>query len=325
VFQGQAARAVWLLELLWFPLGMVTVGRLWGAGPGTRAAAVALLAVMLAGPNLAHPLAARVLAGAVAVGVVVARVSGAADWTWRGLAAALVLWGAAWYTVLATVHLTTDLRPGSFFAPSLTDRVDALHAGYGPLPRLAACLAVLTAAGVTRRPRAWGAVAVVTWMAASAAAYLLPRTEWAASRDAPRAADVRLAQDVIAGSWDGSGPPTVYWPGGRMDTVWYDLGGNSYFTYWQLSSNIFFRGNAVEGARRWLLTAPFEADPDRPGYGSAPRPTADQLRALVADPVVDYVVLPYDFGGWAGTNGSVWVYDARRLRRTNPAHVTLPP
>jgi hypothetical protein len=110
--------------------------------------------------------------------------------------------------------------------------------------------------------------------------------------------------------------PSVYWPGGRMDTVWFGVGTNSYFTYWQLSPNIFFRGNAIEGRRRWGLAAPFEADPVR--TPTATPPTADEFRALVADPALDFVVLPYDFGGWVGTNGAIWVYDARQLRSSGP-------
>ena len=45
-----------------------------------------------------------------------------------------------------------------------------------------------------------------------------------------------------------------------------------------------------------------------------PPPTAEDFRGLVAEPDLDFVVLPRDFGGSVATNGRVWVYDCRKLR-----------
>jgi hypothetical protein len=122
----------------------------------------------------------------------------------------------------------------------------------------------------------------------------------------------------------------VYWPGPPVRTVWLDLGANSYFSLPQLAGNTFTRGNAVEGSRRTEVVAPFELDRFRRDFGrhthltgedlgdlaDLPPPTPDQFRALAADPAVDFVVLPADFGGAVASNGSVFVYDCRPLRRS---------
>ncbi len=330
--QGQAYRAVWPLELLGYPAGMLAVARLWG-DPAGRAKAVALFAALLAAKDLFAVAAVVLLAAAVAVGWVVAaaRAKPGGPWLATGLAAGLGVWAVAWYGVWLPVRFAPLFAPPVSDSVGWADRLEPVFYACGPLPRFA--LALAGAAGLLRvasPPRLAGGIALAAGFGVSAAVFAVPRTEGFAARFDPGRADYRFVRGYLDANRAGPRTPTVYWPFGRLEGVWVDVGANAFVSSHAMTGVTFSREFADEGYRRLRLVLPFQQDAIRRQFGphahlfsrgedvsgiaTFPPPTADEFRELVADPGLDYLVLPQDFGGSAATNGRVWVYDCQQLR-----------
>lgn len=130
---------------------------------------------------------------------------------------------------------------------------------------------------------------------------------------------------------DASPTPQIYWPV-EPHLIWNELGANSYFHQVQTAGIIFSARTAAEGRRRGDLVEPFEVAnmrrldlnpfawevPKRVFSTNldAPPPTEDDLLRLAADPQLDWIVLQDEFPGlYTATNGSIWIYDCRELRR----------
>ncbi|MGC8642335.1 MAG: hypothetical protein ACP5XB_20940 [Isosphaeraceae bacterium] len=132
---------------------------------------------------------------------------------------------------------------------------------------------------------------------------------------------------------DLSRPPTVYWPEGQLEHVWYDLDCRSYFAHVQTVGNVFHRETAVEVARRADLVGRFEMELTRCcplilppnlirgraalfGLGlNAAGPGADDVVRLCSDPRLDYAILRQELPGWyAARHGHWFLYDCRELR-----------
>jgi hypothetical protein len=336
LLQGQAFRAVWPLEVLRLPVGMLVAARLWAGGAERRLGAVALFAGLTAPPDLLRPTAVFLFAAALVLAVIACRLLArgpAAGESWRPLAVGLAVWAVAWYGVFAVAELREVSRAGVFDRLPWADRLQIVQKHAGPLPRLALALAATAGARwLLPRPRALAgaavAVGVATPLLADAAARL--------DRFTPRAADARFVRGVLAERRPAPRPPTVYWPCGAVRTIWLDLHANSYFTLAQLAGNAYARPTAVEGSRRVAIVTPFEIDRFRRDFGphtrltgedfgdlyNLPPPSVAEFRKLAADPAVDFLVLPTDFGDAAATNGSVWVYDCRDLRKSGFAQTT---
>jgi hypothetical protein len=264
-----------------------------------------------------------VFAGAVGVAAVLYRVFGRgpeARELWRPMAVGLAVWAVVWFGLVAPIQLAAIESDGVFDRLHVGERLQIVGDHFGPLARFAVAAAVV---GLAARTRVGAVAAVAVGLVAAGVGY-------AAARIDPRAADTAFVRATLAERWTGSGPPTVYWPGRPVRTVWLDLRMNSYFSLPQLAGNTFSRGNAVEGSRRTEVAAPFELDRFRRDFGrhthltgedlgdlsDLPPPSPEQFRDLVADPAVDFVVLPTDFGGSVASNGSVFVYDCRERRRS---------
>lgn len=338
LFQGQAYRAVWPLELLRLPVGMLVVARLWAGGAERRLGAAALFAGLTATPSLLAPTGGLVFAAAVVLAAVAYRLLArgpAAAELWRPLAVGLAVWLVAWYGGFVFAELREIGRVGIFDRLPWAERVQVVGDRFGFLARFAVVLLVMIAAVRSLpRPR------LLTY-AAVAVSLILPVLASAAARLEslrPHAAETRFVRGVLSAHWAAAKPPTVYWPCGAVRTVWLDLRVNSYFHLTQLSGNTFSRGNAVEGSRRVAMVMPFEIDRFRRDFGphthltgealgdlyKLPPPSVAEFRKLAADPAVDFLVLPTDFGDAAATNGSVWVYDCRDLRKTGLAQAATP-
>jgi len=316
------------LEMLRFPAALTVAARLWGGGATGRLGAVALVLVLVAGSDLSQPMAALVFAIPAVVGLSVARWSAPTDdgWLWRGLVIGLAVWAVVWYGGIVPLRVAELLVAEDLRWLGLGERAEHVLWPFGPLARLTVGLLVLAAVGwvvVGSAPRITTAIGV--GLAACIAAYALPQLNATAERTDPRFQDVRFVAAHLPPS---ERRATVYWPGAPLEQLWFDLGVNSYFHRVQLSGNIFSRATAIEGHRRTVVAAPFEIDRIRrefPRYPELagedlgdlihlPPPTVEQFWALVADPQVDFAILPYDFGGAIATNGRVWIYDCHALR-----------
>jgi hypothetical protein len=338
LFQGQAYRAVWPLELLRLPVGLFVVARLWAGGAERRLGAVALFAGLTASSDMLRPTAGLVFAGAVVLAAVAYRLfvrGPAAGELWRPLAVGLAAWVVLWYGILTPAELREIDRVGVFDRLAWADRLQIIQERFGPLPRFTlALLALAAAVWLLPRPRALAGAALVAGLTIPVLAGATARLD----RFTPQATNARFVRGVLAEEWSAARPPTVYWPCGTVRTIWFDLHANSYFNLTQLAGNGFARATAIEGNRRVTIVTPFEIDRFRRVFGTHTRLTGEDLgdlyrlpppgeaefRKLAADPAVDFLVLPTDFGDAVATNGSVWVYDCRDLRKTGFAQAATP-
>ena len=328
--QLQPVRLGWPLELLRLPVGLTVVAGLWAKGTDGRAAAVALFAALTAGGDLLRPAAAQVFLVTAVVGIAAARWAwrpADGGWLWRGLVLALGLWAVAWYALVVPWEIWSQTADGGLGWLTFGERLEVVGQPFGPLARLAGGLLAMAAVGrLVRRPGPRTAVALGVGLTAAVAAFVVPRSDWVAARTDRRHADVRFVAAYLAERPAGGHPPAVYWPGLPLEQAWVGFETPSYFNVWQLSGAMFFRGTAVEGNRRLAVVRPFELHRIRREFGSHPelsgeaidadaeagQPDLAAFRTLVADPAVDVVVLTHDYGGAAATNGSVWVYEARK-------------
>lgn len=345
-FQVQPFRAVWPLELVGLPAWFTLIGWLWGRGGSRRAAAVGLFTLVSVGPALLRPSGVAVLGGlagylvqpvpvvmAVALlglGELVVRAAarrrpgGPPDRAWdAAVRLSAVAWvGSVLVLAVGSAAMMTELSGRLVIG----DLLMWWHWMVGSLPVLAAAVACAAAVRWAGRPAAAACAAV--GLALPFAAYHAGRTEPAGWLTPPQARDADFVRGVVAGRWHEPRTPTVYWCGSRIEQVWFQVAANSYFNPFQLAGNVFNRQNAVEGRRRWELVMRFEIDCARAGPGPRfsmvapylddpvgfPPPTEADFRTLVSQPGLDFVVMPYDFGGAVASNGSVIVYDCRDIR-----------
>lgn len=329
-FQIQPVRGVWPLELLRLPVGLAVVARLWAGGPSDRLIAVALFAGLVPGPDLLQPGSAPLFAVLSAVGIIlVPRLGPVTDGgtLWRGLAVGLAGWAEIWYVGVLPAQDWILIADGEVAALPLAEQVELLFNPFGPFPRFVVALP-LVALALRLPPRAAVGAAVAAGLAAATAAYAVPRLPAVAERVDPLYHDTRFVRDYLASHPVGGRRPAVYWPGVTIDLIWMRLHSEAYFHLGQLSGNLFARPTAIEGKRRADLVALFEIEQIRQKFprnpklsgedlGAAidlPPPTIEAFRELLAEPNLDIVVLPSNYGGAAATNGSVWIYDARKPR-----------
>lgn len=322
LFFGQPYRWLWLLEVLRWPVGLVVVARLWAAGPAGRLAGVALFGVLTAGPDLFRPESLIALAIGGVTAAVADRLCGTTDTSlWRPTAGGLGLGSLVWLVGLVVVRLVPAIDDGAFGRLALPDQMRVIQDLVAPLPRLLAAAAILALAARVLPGRQLVPVGLAVWLVAStvaASAHL--------ARPADQTPTTAFVRRVLAERWSEHRPPTVYWPSGRVERVWHGVGANCYFNLWQMAPSGYFRGLAIEGTRRWRLVVDFEIDRiardlgphawliSESKYAPAGPPPAAAFRAVAAEPGLDFVVLPCDYGGAVATNGSVWVYDCRKDR-----------
>lgn len=333
LLQGQAYRAVWVLELLGFPAGMLVVAKLWTAGPSTRVPAIAVLAIVLAAKDLHHPGSGQLFAGAVVVGVVLAMLSGRSKsdpaWLAWAMAFGLGLWMVLWYAVWVPIELAPLFRPPLSEEAPWALKMDPAEWRFGPLVRLVVALAAIGL--LLRFPSAKEATgfALAFGLVVSVGLFTITSSERFEATFEPRRAEHRYAAKVIDEHWREPRTPTVYWPFAQTNLIWVDMRANSYVSLDQLSGITFSRECARESFRRFQgRVFHFEIDETRRIYGNninlaredmspvlkEPPASDAEFRELVAEPDLDFIVLPRDFGGAIATNGRVWVYDCNKLR-----------
>lgn len=330
-FQVQAYRAVWPLEVLRLPLGTAAVGHLWANGGATgRTASAGLLVVLLTGPDLFVQRSVLVLAvgvGAMSLAILTTSAAETKNGLCGPVVAGLVAWGVVWYGAVVVPKFVAVLNTEAFARLQWPAPLHVARGYFGPFPRAAVGFAVVNGCVLlTRRyPRLACALAAGIGVAVPIEIHRAASGTLTARRS-PLYAQAAFIRDVLAERWHGNRPPTVYWPAHTVRSVWFDVGANAYFHPSQMAGNIFARDLAFESVRRQQLVRPFETDryrrdigPDAAIIGMAgaadiPSPTLEHFYTLVAEPGLDFAVLPLDFGRWIATDGQVYVYDCRELR-----------
>ncbi len=330
LLQGQAYRAVWILELLGYPAGMVAVARLWQAEPADRWRAVALLAGILATRDLlvfpAWVWLLTAMVVAVAVGVAIGKSRSDPAWAAWVLAVGLAIWAIGWYCVWLPIRFAPLFQAPVSTSVAWADRFKPMLDAYGPVPMLG--LALVGAGAIVRvlPARAAIGVSIVVGLSASAAEFWVPQTAGYRRSVDPRIGDYAFVRSFLEEHWEEPRPAAIYWSFGRLSRIWAELGGTCFFNNQQLPGVTFSRPFAVESFRRFGVVRPFEQDEIGRQFGKqshlfqAPDaelvepPTEEDFQKLVAEPELDFAVLGREFPGWVATNGRVWVYDCRKLR-----------
>jgi hypothetical protein len=333
--RGQGYRWLWLLQYLQIPLGVVLIAHWWQQGAfATRTAAVVLAAYLgsISGDRLQFLALLPVLAAA---GFFLAAQPQSSARR-LGLAACMLVaaWLVAheshalqiyWSKVIPGIEILEYFRTAPTVLLAWTRWALSLFAVFG-------------LAWFCRSRRALG-ISFVAAAVALQAGYF--SAAWASERSHP-APGVPLVRQYLATRGHASNP-TIYWPSGWVNHLWFDLHANSYYETMQIAGNAFSRENAMEGNRRIRLVKRFELERIREISGiysplqlvqledlfeaklSETGPTWQDVVALCADKQLDYLVLRQDFPGRHVASDGVWhLYDCRSIREarsTNPESV----
>ncbi len=337
--QGQPFRCLWPIQLLHVPLAFLLAKSWWARGGslGPGAAVLVLAYPGLGWPDLLDPLVLFILLLALTSSIAAClmirgttTVPRSPGWCWRCLAIGLCVAGLSRTMIfLRSLVVARDrlavLDGDAYLQLFPLAIAPVLSFGFGlaivtALGRLvgngrAFRLALLSSCAVLQ---CWPTVVTLPIVGEGRIGSLR-----ADSRFVGRFLGPRRSEHAV--------PPTVYWPTGRLDTLWFDLGVNAYFSDVQLSGNVFNRGTAIEGRRRADLVKPFELELAR-RFDLSPRevrrkerifgsplqsapPGVDDLLRLCGDDHVDYVVARQAFPGWyAADNGRWFIYDCRSIR-----------
>lgn len=336
LFQGQPYRALWLLHLLAVPCGFTLVARAWATGSeGQRVAALLATAslactadtwLQLFLPAVLFPILACGLRGLAAL-------PRRPDWLSASVAGSLVaglaLWGVNCVVVL---HALSEKMHGRF---------DDMEILFLTVLNLGVVTWALVSLGVVR----WAAPALVAhpgrvalaalgcFLLLHAASFGVTQLPWYRQAHTRQGENVAFLTAALREHHPDGPPPTLYWTGGRMEVLWLQMRTSGYFNFLQMAGILYNRDTAAESFRRGRRVGAFEMARFRvvrdtfPDYWRAPletlhgvkadeaEVTAEALRHLAADPLVDYVVADADLGGpCLATNGRVYLYDCRALR-----------
>jgi hypothetical protein len=326
--QGQGYRWLWLLQYLQIPCGLLLISSWWRQGTLAMRVAAVVLAAYLGGT--VDRLEILVLLPSLAA---FAFYLAAPPQTIRqrlGLISCFL--GVGWLLF----HEVRALHAYWLEVIPYIDFLEFMRTAPRALLRFArwsvAILGILGLAWFFTSRRAIG-------YALAAAAILLQvgyfAAAWAATMtNAP--AGIPLVREYLKEHGNPQNP-TIYWPGGWVDHLWFDLHANSYFEPVQIAGNVYSRETAMEGRRRIQLVKRFQMkrvreqirlySPRQLRQGeeqyqaklSEPDPTWDDVKAVCNDPKVDYLLLKQDFAGHSVTTDGVWyLYDCQAIREARP-------
>jgi hypothetical protein len=327
--QGQGYRWLWPLQYLQIPLGVLLISSWWQQGAlATRTAAVVLAAYLgsIAGDRSQFLALLPVLA---AFGFYCAISSQNSR---QRLGLVLSGLGVCWLLL----HEFQALHAYWLKFSAGIDYVEFVRTAPTALLGFARwSLAILGVVGLVwfcKSRRAMGyalvATAILLQTGYFAAAYAAEST-----KPAPGIAMVRdyLREHGVSKN------PTIYWPVGWVNHLWFDLHVDSYYEPMQIAGNAFSRENAMEGRRRGQLVKRFELERVRDlsqiysplqlqqlealyqAKLSEPAPTWDDVAALCSDPKLDYLILQQPFTTRCVANDGVWfLYDCRAIRNGQP-------
>ena len=334
LLQGQPFRSLWIVQLLHVPLALLLAKNWWtrDGWPGRSAAVLLLGCVGLGWPSLFDLLvAATFFLAALLMIRGIALAPRDPEWRWRCLAIGVVAAGL-FQTAINFLALVI-VRDRYAAVGELDDYLPPFPMLIAPLIGLGIGLALVLALGrLVGVGRTFRLAMLSACIVLQSWGFVMAHPLVATGRVRAHHADIRFINQFLSARRSAqAGPPTVYWPIGHLDYLWFDLGVNSYFFWYQLSGNVFNRETAVEGRRRADLVKLFEMDRLRMFPGS-PRdirkiermfkvglqtdpPRLEDLLRLCMDGRLDYLVARQAFPGWyAAANGMWFIYDCRAIR-----------
>ena len=327
--QGQGYRWLWPLQYLQIPLGLLLISSWWQQGVlATRTAAVVLAAYLgsIAGDR-SQFLALLPILAAFAV-----YCAAPPQNSRQRLGVVLSGLGVCWlllYEYQALHDYWLKVGAGIDFVEFVRTAPTALLAFTRWI------VAILGIVGLVRFCKSRRAMSY----ALAATAILLQTGYFAAAYAADStkpAPGVAMVRDYLRDRGV-SKNPTIYWPVGWVNHLWFDLHVDSYYEPMQIAGNAFSRENAMEGRRRGQLVKRFELERVRDlshiysplqlqqlealyqAKLSEPAPTWDDVVALSNDPKLDYLILKQLFTTRCIATDGVWfLYDCRAIRNSQP-------
>ncbi len=336
LFQGQPYRALWLLQLLAVPLGFMLIEERWKRSGMANQWGVISLTALFAFKSFTLWILMMELFVAIMVCLWLTR----RPWTARLLltvalgswivvtAGSLVGWGVALSSTFANTHeyaylIVWQKLPRTILGPGLVCGLSLLLL-YG-LWRLSDSRRLFSAVLIGL---------IISWIIPWYSFHGRPHSE---SQTMARGGEIEFVksylQSQIATNFSTTQrTPTLHWPLCDPKELWFELHANCYFSWVQLSGNMFNRQTAMEGERRArlvrtfdksvyrnrkLFAAPWQQRSFRRLYGNTldlAEPSAGDLLRLCQEDSLDYVVLRQDLGGmFDATDGKLYIYDCKKI------------
>lgn len=351
LIQGQASRAVWLAELLAHPLGLLLAARLWQArsdvlparwlrakNVGRRLAAIPFAAFAMQ-PFVSGSMEGESALQSIGLWIACSLCVAACLHAWAERIGRTARLGMAVFGGMLGMSVCLSFAQfGSYvaLADDLSEGASTLW-WVGAHMVSVAVIATAASAGlailVCRLDVGWrtATLAMSTWLAVGAAPFVFDSLRIGPKQMMDDEADVAFVKAFLAANGTGS-VPHVYWPLDPTRT-WLEVHGTSYFSWHQMCGIIFCEDLAEVVAARGHLTRPLEVDCMREmGLPeskwdvplrmlqtdfSEPLPQKEDLVRLAQDPALDWIVLKCNFEGLsAADNGSIFIYDAHKLRES---------
>jgi hypothetical protein len=331
-FQAQPYRALWLLALLQVPLALLLARRLWAGASAARRIALIVMLWLVDIESLGLLwLALLVLPIVVVLVRGLKRAPARESWLVGSVLASVVVVQVGWLATKLGILLSRWTGILQFRDAGEVTRIAVTSLGGAAWTAVALSILPWLVARGWRVTVAWS-VAVAA--SAHLTMFLVPYLWW--DRLPPDGADLAVVRDHLGRAGAPAGRrPTVYGDWGRTDYLWIHLGVTSYFVWDQLAGVLFSRETAAEAGRRALIIGRFELDRYRRFESHFPSHLLQAAVALYAEPLdgpppavgdlvrlchptegVDVVVLHRAIGELhSTTNGRVYVYDCRHVRR----------
>ena len=323
--QGQGYRWLWLLQFLQIPLGFLLIHSWWKQGTLSSRVAAVIVAAYL-GSRMGDRV--QFLSLLISMGAIAYCLA-----TWRGSLPSLpgiiaAVLGFGWLFGRESKAMLDYWS----VTGSKIDSIEIIRTSptvlFAFTRMMLACLFVLALAWICRSQRA-NRLVLISVALLLQIGYFASASYAEAHHPAP---GVSMVSDYLKAN-PAPTRPTIYWPQGWVNQLWFDLQVDSYFEPMQIAGNIFSRQNAMEGERRIQLVKRFEIERIRNTsqiYSplqlqqlealfhcklSEPAPTWEDVKRLSADPRVDYLVLREDFPGrHLATDGTWYLYDCQAIR-----------
>jgi hypothetical protein len=352
LFQGQPYRALWLVHLLSVPCAILLLVRAWQSGQErTRILTILGVSGLLINPATSM----EVWLVALFLPPFLCGLRGLQprpnrpDWLSCGLAAsvaaALIVSG---FQRVYALHAMSERMQGRF------DDMEVFFLtmlNFGVVAWALVSLALLRVAApqLISHPVRIGSAALALFLALHLGCFAFTQSPWYRGHHMRQGENVQFVADVLAEQHrarvgkdfaaSGGSTPTIYWTTGQIEVMWLQLHMRVYYHFSQMAGILYSKETAAESFRRARLVGPFEIERYRrvmdtyPDYWREPleilhgvkiedgNPSAEALRALAADPLVDYVIVDRDLGEpCLASNGHIYIYDCRtlRARASNP-------
>ncbi len=339
LLQGQPARALWLLQFLAVPIGVLVTFRLWQQGTSQSRGGAILVACFtgeLIQPSfftlesIGMNLALLVCLVGIAAAVLRSRARHIGEPEWLGSSVLIAL---AVYGLWTSIGVVCSL--GRLLDAEVEDPVRLIWLITRPCSdAIVAGVAVLLIAGLwrlARDVRRAGLIAAVVWIVLSSAAFFVRADSRYRERFIRDHADLGFVRQFLHEQAPNlESRPVVYWPTDVVH-VWFGIPARSFYSWEQTVGSLFDRRTALEGQRRVRVVWRFEIDRMREfshsgsflihrlsvfdSYPDEPPPTEEDLRVLCREEGLDYVILTKRFEGLVkASNDNVFIYDCRALR-----------